>query len=893
MRLKFLSALTGTALALSLAVSPVSAFADDAQAMQPPANDVSGVVIETEAPVNDAPEANDTSADTEGTGTALNEQQPAAESVVDEEDPSEQPAGDVIDNVQQEDESVGQEGQTSAPEEVAQTPAADTSTDGAETEATTNDQQEPVASEEPAIVEDAATQFAEEKTEPTKVVAPAVEKATAKTMTIKAQADTKSAAQKKLDQLAKDHANDLPAGRYEITSNADPKVDGDKSTYSLDVQGGSKKAGAQIILYKAKVSQNQRWDVAFLESGYATIKSVASGLYLTLSNGAKAFSGSTSPTVVQQAYKPGAAWQQWVIVKQSDGTFKLISGLLKNGTTQCAFDVRGGLAQNSAKTIAYPNKTSGGDENQKFTFAVTKDILDAEAKQHAADISDDTYILKSSLNNAYKLNMQKASMDDGGTAMLYKGTTAVNEGWDIVADQNSGYVTIVNAKSGKVLEVSGDKAKNGAKIVQWAEKSNQRGQQWIAVRESNGTYKFVSALTGDVRYVLSVHSGKAANGSITIRPDKGSAAKDQHWNVSEAPEQYAYAHVLEDGTYLIRTALDMTKVLDVSRNSKDSGAQVKLWTAKRSANQYWKLSHDNQGYVLLKNKNSGKYLAFSPKMIDGAYQLIQTSTATRWIAEPANSGNFSLIDPKTRKVADVSRNKTANGSKVIAYKQTTKNNQMWVIAKDVVIAIDPGHGADDSGAVGNGLRECDLTWRIAQACASKLRSYGFEVYMTLSQAEFKNESRDTPSIKTRVERAYKAGAKAIFSMHINAADGSSAAGAEVLVPNGSSFHKEFYTIGQKFTKDLLPRIASSVGISNRGAYVRNYSAAETGGDVEYYSGGGYADYYGIVRYARRHGMFGVIIEHGFITNPRDARLINANTTKLGQLDALAIKNLYN
>lgn len=853
MRVKPMSVVSGILLALLLTLAPIPAYADEALQGQIADEETANVAESVE-------EASDAPVIAEGVGAVVDQQAEVEGPVVTDGSATEpQPAeGDDTETTSDANDTTGA-----------------TVADG-EGVASGQDQQEPEDISEAADAQDAGIQATEASTE----------------ASIVAQGVPESEAQKKLDQLAKDHANDLPAGRYAITSNATPSVSGDKTTYSLDVKGASKSAGAQIILYKAKVSDNQRWDVAILESGYATIKSVASGLYLSLSNGDNAFSGGAYPTVEQQAYKSGAKWQQWVIVKQSDGSFKLISALLRNGTTQCAFDVMGGRAKSAANTIAFPNKTSGNDNNQKFTFSVTTDILDSEAKQHKDDLSEDTYILASSLNKSYKLNMQKASMDNGGAAILYAGTTAVNEGWDIVIDQDSGYVTIVNSKSGKVLDVSGGKAVDGTKVIQWAEKNNQRNQQWIAIREADGTYKFVSALAGNVRYVLSVHSGKAAFGEISIKADKGAAAKDQHWSADGAPEQYAYAHAVKDGTYMIRTALDITKVLDVARSSKDDGAQVNLWTAKRSDNQYWILTHDNQGYVLLKNKNSGKYLAFSTKLVDGYRVTVQSTASHRWIAQPSNSGNFALIDPSLKKVADVCRSSTANGTKVIAYKQNANTNQMWVIANDIKIAIDPGHGANDSGAVGNGLNECDLNWKIAQACATQLRAYGFDVFMTMTQSEFKNTGITTPSIKTRVERAYNAGAIAIFSMHINAGGGSSANGAEVLVPNGSSFHKEFYTMGQAFTKDVLARIKSATGIASRGAVVRNYSAAETDGENQYYTGGGYADYYGIIRYARLRGMFGVIIEHGFITNARDAQILSASTTKLGQADAAAIKNLY-
>ncbi len=39
---------------------------------------------------------------------------------------------------------------------------------------------------------------------------------------------------------------------------------------------------------------------------------------------------------------------------------------------------------------------------------------------------------------------------------------------------------------------------------------------------------------------------------------------------------------------------------------------------------------------------------------------------------------------------------------------------------------------------------------------------------------------------------------------------------------------------------------------------------------DYYENGDESDYYGIVRYARQKGIFGVVIEHQFISNPAHA-----------------------
>ena len=227
-----------------------------------------------------------------------------------------------------------------------------------------------------------------------------------------------------------------------------------------------------------------------------------------------------------------------------------------------------------------------------------------------------------------------------------------------------------------------------------------------------------------------------------------------------------------------------------------------------------------------------------------------------------------------------------SGAVVHIVKKTGATAQSWTLEKTkagVVIAIDPGHGGSDSGAAANGLRECDLTWAISQACAKQLRAYGYDVYITRGQ----NES---VSVKDRVTRAKAHDAEAIFSMHINAGGGH---GAVVLVPNSSSYNKQFYTMGQKFANTLLPKI-NKLGIStwSDGAWERNYATYEGADENQYYKGGGYADYYGIVRYARLLDMFGVIIEHGFIDSS-DANILRQNSVQsaLGKADAEAIYQL--
>ena len=200
------------------------------------------------------------------------------------------------------------------------------------------------------------------------------------------------------------------------------------------------------------------------------------------------------------------------------------------------------------------------------------------------------------------------------------------------------------------------------------------------------------------------------------------------------------------------------------------------------------------------------------------------------------------------------------------------------------IAIDPGHGetiygGGDPGARANGMKESDLTWKIANACKDYLESRGVTVYLTRGQYEY-------VSVAGRVERAVENNCCAIVSIHINAGGGR---GAEVESTNSSSYNQDLYYAGQSLSALVLSGLQSTgLSIHGAGIITRDW-------DSSYYEDGSVADYYGITRYARKAGILGVIIEHGFIDGTSDsAKLSNSNyLTSFGKADGAAIyKQFY-
>lgn len=128
------------------------------------------------------------------------------------------------------------------------------------------------------------------------------------------------------------------------------------------------------------------------------------------------------------------------------------------------------------------------------------------------------------------------------------------------------------------------------------------------------------------------------------------------------------------------------------------------------------------------------------------------------------------------------------------------------------VTIDPGHGGYDPGAVGNGLREKDLTLRISEMVAFGLKQRGFSVLMTRVGDYAPGHLTNTAGELTeRVRESDDYGSDLFVSIHINAGGGT---GVEVLVCGLGSK-------AERAARLLLPYLTAAGGWSSRGVKVQN------------------------------------------------------------------------
>lgn len=220
-----------------------------------------------------------------------------------------------------------------------------------------------------------------------------------------------------------------------------------------------------------------------------------------------------------------------------------------------------------------------------------------------------------------------------------------------------------------------------------------------------------------------------------------------------------------------------------------------------------------------------------------------------------------------------------------------RSNSLYARAgadNDFVVVLDPGHDSTHAGARANGLKEEELTLKIAQYCKEELEEYSdITVYLTRTSSVCPYPGNTSVVCNSnRVAAAKKVGADVYVSIHLNSSPSASASGAEVYYPN-SNYNSDIGSNGNLLASKIQKKLAE-IGLNNRGIKIRNSE------DNSLYPDGSLADYYGVIKNSKLNGFPGIIIEHAFLTNSSDAALLStdAGLKKLGVADAQGIAEYY-
>ena len=189
------------------------------------------------------------------------------------------------------------------------------------------------------------------------------------------------------------------------------------------------------------------------------------------------------------------------------------------------------------------------------------------------------------------------------------------------------------------------------------------------------------------------------------------------------------------------------------------------------------------------------------------------------------------------------------------------------------VMIDPGHGAQDTGAIGKRFREKNVVLEISRKLRDMLQAAGYQVVMTRSGDSF-------PSLQQRSELCAKLKPDIFVSIHCNSAEAQSARGIETycLTPAGAPSTSDNKPSDKVETGNAFDVNNARLALEAQKSLLKNTGAEDRG-----------------VKHARFFVLKnatcpGILVETGFLSNPFEERLLGSSAYQYklakGLLDAV-------
>ncbi|MHB8125718.1 MAG: N-acetylmuramoyl-L-alanine amidase [Desulfitobacteriaceae bacterium] len=166
----------------------------------------------------------------------------------------------------------------------------------------------------------------------------------------------------------------------------------------------------------------------------------------------------------------------------------------------------------------------------------------------------------------------------------------------------------------------------------------------------------------------------------------------------------------------------------------------------------------------------------------------------------------------------------------------------------VTVAVDPGHGGKDTGAIGvSGSLEKNNNLQVSLYLADLLRGAGANVIMTRSTDTTPTGSKysELPDLEARVKIANTAKADLFVSIHNDSFSNPNSNGTTTYYSSDSPFAAKSLILGQKIQAQVVKTIElSDRGVRDAGFYVTRHTT-----------------------------MPAVLVELGFLSNPSEEKLL--------------------
>ena len=445
---------------------------------------------------------------------------------------------------------------------------------------------------------------------------------------------------------------DIANGAYSFGS----ALNGGESV--MDVEYASTKPGGNIWLFEKNGTSAQTYRIEKTTYGYYKITSALSGLSLDVNGGFY-----DDGTNLQQFTSNDTNSQRWIIEKNEDSTYTIISRC--NGK---AIDVYNADTDNRTNIQLFTKNNTKAQ-----SFILNKIFLVPDELSRTADIADGTYVISAITEGQPVFQANKTSVG-------VKAETETDSQLFDVSSLNDGTYKIINKETGYAL------TKSGAAVTLAEYADGNADQRWT-----------LNGYSGTELYGIRA-------GDKFITADNGNLKTAEYGNKNS--QKFLFVKKSEnigDKSVLIASRLDSEKVLDIYDASKADGANCQIFTENHTNAQIFNMQYKN-GYYTIENKGSGKVLEVSDNNVNYGANVQQSepdgAAAQKWILNQNSDGSYSFISRFNGLCIDLKGGYCSDRTNVQVFEPNETDAQKFLLINES--SADIANGAYSFGSALNG-----------------------------------------------------------------------------------------------------------------------------------------------------------------------------------------------
>ena len=406
------------------------------------------------------------------------------------------------------------------------------------------------------------------------------------------------------------------------------------------------------------------------ESGLVTIKgtgTVTITATATAGKNYKAGSASYTLTVTGISIEKASVSGVSLSYGYSGRTYTPVSGVKVNGVT---------LIEGTDYTVKYENNQNPGTATitvtgkGKYSGTKTKtfEIVDCVSSV----VSGKTYLLIPKNNSKTAVCAYAGKMVNN--TKIYITDRGNSESQKFKAVKNSdGTWKFINSKCELALAVQQNSSELGAGLVLY-DQTTKPAQNWKLSKKSDNSFAIINSVTG---YSIAMSDKSAVKGTTLSMAETASVGLQRFYIVETSAVSAPF-----DGTKSIRAAKDKNFSVNIASASKAEGANVSLYTYTNSNARKFKIIYSGGGYYRLVNVNSGLCLTIKDNSNADGANIIQSKwkgySSQRWKITKNSDGTVTITN-MLGTVLHLLGNRTVNNTNIHARKAASTTAQKWYL----------------------------------------------------------------------------------------------------------------------------------------------------------------------------------------------------------------------